>query len=147
MSTDIEGTFWGEAKEEVLSKTNSTTSNHNDTLNNIGITTNNKEQVYASCKNQEVKDLLKENGLSNSTHNARQSFEAIKVAKGEPHLPLPYKCRRTPPDNINVYTDGSWTNPLKQFLGLGGLVYGGQTVIPESPTDSVKPKRTLHTTN
>ncbi len=33
---------------------------------------------------------------------------------------MPYRCHRAPPADINVYTDGSWVYPLKQFLGVGG---------------------------
>ncbi len=33
---------------------------------------------------------------------------------------MPYRCRRPAPADINVYTDGSWVNPLQQYLGLGG---------------------------
>ena len=35
-------------------------------------------------------------------------------------MPMPCKCELNAPDQINVYTDGSWLFPLKQFLGLGG---------------------------
>ena len=33
---------------------------------------------------------------------------------------MPYRCHRPAPADINVYTDGSWVNPLQQYLGLGG---------------------------
>ena len=33
---------------------------------------------------------------------------------------MPYKCHLPAPKDINVYTDGSWIHPLKQFLGMGG---------------------------
>ncbi len=35
-------------------------------------------------------------------------------------MPLPRPCQMNAPEEINVYTDGSWIFPLKQFLGLGG---------------------------
>ncbi len=44
----------------------------------------------------------------------------IRASKQPPHLVLPYRCHRKAPDDINVYTDGSWINPLQQYLGLGG---------------------------
>ena len=33
---------------------------------------------------------------------------------------MPYRCHRAPPVDINVYSDGSWIYPLKQFLGMLG---------------------------
>ena len=33
---------------------------------------------------------------------------------------MPVESRMQAPDQINVYTDGSWLYPLKQYLGLGG---------------------------
>ncbi len=74
----------------------------------------------ASCKNQEVKTLMQAADLDPNKHNARQCFEAVKAAKDKPHLPMPYRCRLDAPPDINVYTDGSWIHPLKQFLGIGG---------------------------
>ena len=35
-------------------------------------------------------------------------------------MPLPHKCTFKAPDAINVYTDGSWLHPVKQYLGIGG---------------------------
>ncbi len=86
----------------------------------MGLNTTNAYKVVASCKNQEIKDLLKTHDLNSTTLNARQCFEGLKASKGEAHSPLPYKCHRKPPKDINVYTDGSWVFPRKQFLGIGG---------------------------
>ncbi len=44
----------------------------------------------------------------------------FKNSRSPPHLALPYRCTLHAPREINVYTDGSWVHPLKQFLGLGG---------------------------
>ena len=35
-------------------------------------------------------------------------------------MPTPHRCVFRAPEEINVYTDGSWVHPLKQYLGIGG---------------------------
>ena len=35
-------------------------------------------------------------------------------------MQLPHECSLPAPEDINVFTDGSWLYPLKQFLGMGG---------------------------
>ena len=35
-------------------------------------------------------------------------------------MPLPYACCFNAPEAVNVFTDGSWLYPMKQFLGMGG---------------------------
>ncbi len=114
MSTNVESTFWGDEPECSNEQCNE------QTLNAIGMQVCNRKKVAASCKHQEIKDVLSNNGINLATNNARQSFQQIKVCKQPPHLALPYRCRRPAPIDINVYTDGSWINPLQQYLGLGG---------------------------
>ncbi len=114
MSTDVEGTFWGDRVDQ------SNMQCKQQTCKAIGLQSSNKGKVIASCKHQEVKDVLSRNGIDQQTHNARQAFSKIKANKMPPHIALPYKCHRKAPSDINVYTDGSWINPLQQYLGLGG---------------------------
>ena len=115
MSLDVEATFWGDKPQQGEMQNCG-----KEAIHAIGLHTSNKYQTRASCKNQEVKDLMGKNSLNTSTHNARQAFQKIKANKQKPHLPLPYRCHRPPPKDINVYSDGSWINPLQQYLGLGG---------------------------
>ena len=44
------------------------------------------------------------------------------------------KCIRKAPDNINVYSDGSWMTPTKRFLSLGGagIWWPGRTLNREN---------------
>ena len=35
-------------------------------------------------------------------------------------MPTQPRCVLKAPESINVYTDGSWKYPLKQYLGIGG---------------------------
>ncbi len=76
--------------------------------------------MIASCKYKEIKDTLANAGIDSKTHNARQAFQNIKSCKQSPHYALPYKCTRVAPQEINVYSDGSWILPIQQYLGLGG---------------------------
>jgi hypothetical protein len=75
--------------------------------------------------NADAKQLLIEH-LCNVRHgqgvhvNARNCFASLKADDGEQCLATPWRCLVAAPEAINVYTDGSWLNPLKQFLGLGG---------------------------
>jgi ribonuclease HI len=80
---------------------------------------------YEKCRNADAK-----NGLINHLANilglnvvglcARKAFTMIKGTPGPTVMPVPHKCSCCAPTAINVYTDGSWLNPLKQYLGLGG---------------------------
>jgi hypothetical protein len=58
--------------------------------------------------------------LDTSAYSARQAFGLLKASAGDIVLPTPYKCSVNAPDEINVFTDGSWIFPRKQFLGIGG---------------------------
>ena len=115
MSLDIEATFWG---DRPLQDTMQGCSK--EAIHAIGLHTGDKHKTRATCRNQEVKDLMGKNNLDTYTHNARQAFQKLKANKHKPHLATPYRCHRPPPEDINVYSDGSWINPLQQYLGLGG---------------------------
>ena len=53
--------------------------------------------------------------------NARQAFQQLKHTNYQDTImPTPYRCVVKAPEIINVYTDGSWLHPLKQYLGIGG---------------------------
>ena len=65
-------------------------------------------------------EALQLNNIHHSGINARQAFQLLKQNQQPVILPVPYWCSLPAPNEINVYTDGSWLFPLKQFLGLGG---------------------------
>ena len=114
MTTNVKGPYWSEDQD-----TNQIASNE-QFCNAIGLKTGKKQEVIASCKQQEIKDTLAGAGIDSTTHNARQAFQGIKANKGPPHFALPHKCTAKAPQKINVYSDGSWIFPIQQFLGLGG---------------------------
>ncbi len=103
MSHDIEATYWGDQVHNIHDHSK-------ETLQAIGLATTNQGRIIASCKNQEVKDCLKQHDLHDKHLNARQCFELIKANKEPPHIALPFRCHREPPEDINVYTDGGWVH-------------------------------------
>ncbi len=64
--------------------------------------------------------VIEQNCEDKTKGNARQTFQRIKQCNGDIAMPTPHPCKTKAPEHINVYTDGSWLYPLKQFLGLGG---------------------------
>ena len=64
--------------------------------------------------------VLEDRNIPTSNLNARQTFHKLKQDQQPTEKRLPLRCTLKPPEQINVYTDGSWLFPLKQFLGLGG---------------------------
>ena len=83
--------------------------------------------------------FLAEHKMCGDTMNARQIFQNVKAMDATPHMPLPEPCTRAPPAMVNAYSDGSWINPLRQFLGLGGagVVWPGRDlqVLPLSQAE------------
>ena len=82
--------------------------------------------------------------LSDITHGdgvhprARNCFTNLKDSEGEQCFATPHKCLVKAAPNINVYTDGSWLNPLKQYLGLGGAgVWWPNRCIHDSPSNPI----------
>lgn len=63
--------------------------------------------------------VLKDRNIPTSNLNARQTFHKLKQDQQPTEKRLPLRCTLKPPEQINVYTDGSWLFPLKQS-GLGG---------------------------
>jgi ribonuclease HI len=74
----------------------------------------------AICDNRTMNIALQAKGGMEGNPNARQVFLNLKSLVDEPIIPLPYKCTLKPPEQINVYTDGSWKFPLRQYFALGG---------------------------
>ena len=74
----------------------------------------------AEAKHMLLQEYLADKITEGAEPNARQAFLISKTDVNDTIMPLPVKCHRRAPDDINVYTDGSWVNTLKQYLGLGG---------------------------
>ena len=77
-------------------------------------------KYHANLEDKMLQDVCNKAGIAGQGLNARQTFMLLKENKQTPHIPMPYRCKLHAPQEINVFTDGSWLFPLKQFLGLGG---------------------------
>jgi len=78
------------------------------------------EPPKAAAKQSLLKYIANTKGIDIEGKTARQIFQLLKDNKGDKSQVLPNRCLVKAPKDINVYTDGSWINNLKQFLGLGG---------------------------
>ncbi len=78
MSIDIEASFWGDKCEGAEIDSN------RETLQAIGLQTNNQRKIIASCKNQQIKDTCKDKNIQPDNLNARQCFQQIKTNKPPP---------------------------------------------------------------
>jgi ribonuclease HI len=74
----------------------------------------------SASKNALVNYHACERGVDHCKVSARRCFSALKHCDDEVIMPVPWKCYVVAPSIPNVYTDGSWLFPLKQYLGLGG---------------------------
>ena len=86
----------------------------------MGFKTNRTEQVIAEGNTGTMESILSTLPSKRNDANARQSFQLLKQNTGETTIVTPPKCMTDAPAEINVFTDGSWLYPLKQFIGLGG---------------------------
>ena len=66
-----------------------------------------------------INDVVTKHDIHGNS-NARQTFQNIKRVTHIRDLTLPYKVSAPAPENINVYTDGSWLHAAKHFIGIGG---------------------------
>jgi hypothetical protein len=67
-----------------------------------------------------IKHACAAEGIPCDNTSARRVFSHLKREEGEIVQDVPCKCLLEPPREANVYSDGSWLHPVKQFLGLGG---------------------------
>ena len=86
----------------------------------IGVPVNPSQVYGAQCNNKVLKGELEKKNISPISLNARQAFMSIKQDLGKPHVVIPYHCVFKAPDAINIFTDGSWVNPLEFQFALGG---------------------------
>ncbi len=114
MTNDIQAPYWSKHED------GNQISNNKQFCKQIGMWTGKNSANIMSSKHQEVKDALSNVGIDGTKQNARQAFTNAKNNKQPPHFALPHKCYARAPNEINVYSDGSWLFPLNQYLGLGG---------------------------
>ena len=66
----------------------------------------------------EISQYMEQNGIEKKC-SARQSIMLLKNEHidNTPNT-MPFKCTKKPPDEINLFSDGSWLCPTKRFLIL-----------------------------
>ena len=83
---------------------------------------------------------MEQNGIEKKC-SARQSIMLLKHehTNTTPNT-LPFKCTREPPEEINVFSDGSWLCPTKRFLSLGGagVWWPGRSIKEDYNKDTLK---------
>jgi len=114
MHSNVESSFWKEESDainrvDIHTKTNIGIPLANSTLSN-----------HAATCIWDTKCGLDQRDNPSLTCNARQSFELLKQDIPETKMTMPKPCNFDAPQDINVYTDGSWLHAIKTFLGIGG---------------------------
>ena len=69
----------------------------------------------------------------------------------ETSMPMPYRCTADVPEQVNVYSDGSWLHPDKAFLSYGGagVWWPGRTIewhdhLKRTPLSDAEHELTYH---
>jgi ribonuclease HI len=108
MATNFKHPLWGKATSDEEPVSNCATL---DRFNHV---------VHSDSKNALVKHLSMSNQSDGLEASARKCFTGLKGPSSPADMPTPVRCIHLAPLCINVFTDGSWLHPLRQFLGLGG---------------------------
>jgi ribonuclease HI len=104
--------FWGDCNQDGLC---------NSSKQLIGIPCNKYAQLKADSNDAIIDTQLKaKNAKVLCNNTARAAFNHLRTSDGDCVNPVPFRCYIKAPDLINVFTDGSWLNPKKWFLGFGG---------------------------
>ena len=112
MSSNLEGAFWpnGPSQDDF---------SHPEHAKIAGLK-HGMAKRRAQASNCTFQRALRDKQIHYNNLNARKAFRLLKQDEQNTVIPRPQKCTCDAPEGINVYTDGSWLHPLKQFLGLGG---------------------------
>ena len=112
VSPSMKGNYWIESEDSC-----ETVANDVNSYENKASTQDYEVKRYLE-KNQNLRDI-------NATRMvARQTLNTIKTHIKGADLLTPSKCFVDAPESINVYTDGSWINPMEE------LAHGGQAGLP-----------------
>ena len=134
MTTCMHGAFW----------------HHQDQANNdqtkgcatIGEPNGRMRTSVAQSRTAEINTLMEQTEIDETEKlSARQAFTLLKQDKAETTHTVPYKCTMPAPDDINVFSDGSWLHPSKIFLGMGGagVWWPGRTTVKDDGEKIYKP--------
>ncbi len=112
MSSELHTTFWGTKRGDLQIE-------DGDPKIKLGLPKTNQEYQRKECWNQEVLNVRHEKQIGEKKLNARQIFTKIRSSKTREKLTLPRVCEEKAPDEINVYSDGSFRYGKRPVFGLG----------------------------
>jgi ribonuclease HI len=113
LAADLHAPFWGKSYR-------TTKEVDNGQASRVGLPINSKQAYGATCDNNNIAQILACPKEALEKLPGRVAFSRIKDKPGKVHDPMPYRCTLCPPDEPNVYSDGSWKHPLVFHYSLGG---------------------------
>ena len=124
MCADIHTTFWGKRKEETLTE-------GEEQILKFGLPKNRYQHAKKDSFNQEIIQLIAEKGIQKGNLNARQIFTKIRGSRVREKLTLPRRCDDEAPDDVNVFSDGSFQFGRRPIYGLGaaGVWWPGRKAV------------------
>ena len=113
MTNQLHTTFWALPPQQIHTQSQ-------DLRHRMGITdSTRKQKVDTMQNNREAQEQLSNHNLQHLT--ARQAFQHLRGQHSPAAtIALPATCNDLPPEQPNVYTDGSLINPTDPYFCLGG---------------------------
>jgi ribonuclease HI len=114
ITKDLDKTYWGATFDDIKNQ------NFDFTVL-CGIAGNTKERRRMGNKNATAELSFKDKDIDTTGRNPRQIFQQLKgnSMKAEEFTKISW-CEAEPPDDINVYSDGSFKNPRRPIYSLAG---------------------------
>ena len=102
MDRHMDRTYWGTKRVDI-------DTDDIELLEKIGLYRGRKQMRADTCEFN-ADEMYKKYGIQDDELNARQTFQKIKGSSKGDQMPSTSTCDQQPPDNISVYTDGSYKN-------------------------------------
>ena len=110
ISCELCGDYWGNKHGHEAD---------NDTKQLIGQGRGHRHKVQ-EAKQEELMQCFKDEDVDITNKNARQAFNALRTLPSIISMIMPNICHTNAPEEPNVYSDGSWLQPMYKYLGYGG---------------------------
>ncbi len=113
MVRDLDTTFWGKRYEEL-------NINNDEHLEAVGISRKERRRKKQENANYNAEEAYRSKGIHVEGCNARQAFQMFKGNNTMESFAEVDKCRQAVPEDINVYSDGSYKNNRRVYFSLAG---------------------------
>ena len=113
MTRHIDRTFWGVKNAELRTE-------NEDIKALMGIPRNKHARTIEEAKDMQAEEMYELKGGVGVHANARQAFQAIKGSGGKGTFADFEKTDEEAPEDINVYTDGSYVSNRRAYFSLAG---------------------------